>query len=81
MARIEGIPTGFENEVMVDNAHLEEPFTGDITQGNICHFIPGFFFFSHETRLAVATILTFMQDVRVVIAIHPMDYHVFYRSV
>lgn len=74
----------------VDNAHLEEPpsvkpagapFIGDIMHGNICHFIPGYFEFFHETRLAVATILTFMPGVRVVVATHPMDYHVFYRSV
>lgn len=57
------------------------PFIGDIIRENICIFIPGYFEFFHEVRIALATISTFMPGVRVVIATHPMDYHVFHRSV
>lgn len=81
---------GKVNSTPADGTHMgeppsikpaEAPFIGDIMHGNICHFIPGYFEFFHEARLAVASILTFMPGVRVVIATHPMDYHVFDRSV
>ena len=55
------------------------PFIGDITRGNICVFIPGYFDFFHETRLAVDAILNFMPGVRVAIATDPKEYHVFHR--
>lgn len=54
-------------------------FIGDITRGNICIFTPGYFDLFHETRIAISSISTFMPGVRVVVATHPMDYHVFHR--
>ena len=79
------------NEIIpMDYTYLKEepssnlaaiPFIGDIKRGDICIFIPGYFEFFHETRIAVSTISTFMPGVRVAIATHPMDYRVFYRWV
>ena len=54
-------------------------FIGNITYSNICIYVPGYFEFFHETQLTVNSIFAFMPGVRVVIATHPMDYHVFYR--
>lgn len=68
----------FSNEVSTISPK-EKEFLGGIKHGNICIFIPGYFEFFHETRLAVDSIYSFMPGVRVVIATHPMDYHVFYR--
>ena len=53
-------------------------FVDDITQGDICIFLPGYFQLLHETRLSVASISTFMPGVRVVIATLPMYYSVFH---
>lgn len=84
------VKVGKKLSTSVNGARLEEPpginpaaapFVGDIMHGNICLFIPGYFEFFHEARLAVESVLTFMPGVRIVIATHPMDYHVFYRSV
>ena len=55
------------------------PFVGNITHGNICVFIPGYFAFFHETKLAVETVLSFMPGVKVVIPTHPMEHHAFRR--
>lgn len=71
-----------------DNMYLKEhanaklaskAFFRDIMSGNICIFIPGYFDLFYETRLTVSSISTFMPGVMVVIATHPIDYHVFHR--
>lgn len=67
------------NELSVDVGPASIAFIGDIIRDNICIFIPGYFEFFHETRVGVASIETFMPGVRVAIATHPMDYHVFHR--
>ena len=57
------------------------PFIGDVRRGNICIFTSGYFDFFHETRLLVETIMEFMPGVKVAVATHPMDYHVYNRYV
>jgi len=89
IARIHyGIEAGTAGTNPVGGAYLKDSttlnpgaitFIGNITHGNICVYVPGYFEFFHETQLTVNSIFAFMPGVRVVIATHPMDYHVFYR--
>lgn len=68
----------YVKELISTNPGLK-PFFGDIVRGNICIFIPGYFDLFHETRVTMSSISTFMPGVTMVIATHPMDYHVFNR--
>lgn len=72
-----------------NSADLKEPlchvnlattlFVDNVTHGDICIFLPGYFQFFHETRIAAASISNFMPGVRVVVATHPIYFNVFHR--
>lgn len=54
-------------------------YTGNITRGQICVFMRGYFDFFSETKVSVDSVLHFMPGVRVRIATSPTDFHVFNR--
>ena len=60
----------------VDPPALQFP---NMSREQICVFLPGFFEFFHETNATIASIRKFMPGVRVTIATHPTDFHVFSR--
>eukprot|EP00903_Cladosiphon_okamuranus_P021318 g19589.t1 len=56
------------------------PFTGDITRGEVCAFMKGYFDFLPETRVSVSSVLYFMPGMQIGIATNPGDFHVFNRT-
>lgn len=54
-------------------------YSGDITRGEVCAFLPGYFEFLPETRVSVSSVLHFMPGMRVGIATNPVDFQVFNR--
>lgn len=76
-------------ETVVDSSSPVDPaspmelpavkFPDSITNENICVFISGYFEFYHETKVSIQSVQKFMPGVRVTIATHPMDFHVFNR--
>lgn len=54
-------------------------YNGNITRGEMCAFILGYFEFLPETSVTVSSVLHFMPGMRVGIATHPGDFHVFNR--
>eukprot|EP00903_Cladosiphon_okamuranus_P008190 g7887.t1 len=76
-------------EVDVSYTALTEPqpevdfaatiFRGNITRGEMCAFMVGYFEFLEETTVGVSSVLHFMPGMRVGIATHPTDYDVFNR--
>lgn len=66
-----------------EDEEIEDPATteyfANITHGEICAFMRGYFEFLTETNASVASILEFMPGVRVGIAAGPRDFHVYNR--
>lgn len=71
------------NEVDERHALYGDPgvdgFPGGLKRTHICAFIPGYFEFLPETDITVSSIVQFMPGMRIVIATHPMDFHVYNR--
>ena len=55
------------------------PYIGNITRGEICAFMVGYFEFFSETEISVSSVTHFMPGMRVRIATTPRDFHVFNR--
>lgn len=79
----EAVEIAFDSSSPIDPASpTESPavkFPDDITNENICVFISGYFEFYHETKVSIESVKKFMPGVRVTVASHPMDFHVFNR--
>lgn len=58
-------------------AHAASIYSGNITRGEICAFMVGYFEFFSETKAAVSSVVHFMPGMRTGIATHPRDFHVF----
>lgn len=71
------VPEALEVGMMTAPATMA--YSGDITRGEVCAFMPGYFDFLPETRVSVASVLHFMPGMKVGIATNPMDFHVFNR--
>lgn len=54
-------------------------FAQDVVRGEMCAFVPGYFMFIAETKVTVQSVLHFMPGMRVVVAVHPSDAHVYGR--
>ncbi|CAM9750544.1 unnamed protein product [Ectocarpus sp. 4 AP-2014] len=50
------------------------------SRGEMCAFMGGYFDFMSETTSSVHSVLEFMEGMRIAIATHPMDFHVFNRT-
>eukprot|EP00903_Cladosiphon_okamuranus_P015305 g14139.t1 len=55
-------------------------YRGDTTRGEMCAFLVGYFEFLPEARVAVSSVSHFMPGMKVGIATHPWDFHVFNRT-
>ncbi|CAM9423519.1 unnamed protein product, partial [Hapterophycus canaliculatus] len=55
--------------------------SGNVLRSEMCAFLRGYFEFLAETEVAVSSILQLMPGMRVGIATHPRDYHVFNRTI
>lgn len=53
--------------------------SGNITRGQMCAFMVGYFEFFPETKVAVSSVVHFMPGMRIGIATNPKDFHVFNR--
>lgn len=62
----------------VDDASIT--YSGNITRGEMCAFLSGYFEFLPEARVAVSSVVHFMPGMRVGIATNPRDFQVFNRS-
>lgn len=54
-------------------------YSGNVTRGELCAFMIGYFEFLPETTVAVSSVVHFMPGMRVGIATNPRDFHVFNR--
>lgn len=57
----------------------EIKFTDQITRGQLCIFMPGYFEFLGETSVLTYSVLYFMPGARVMIPTSSLDFHVFNR--
>lgn len=60
-------------------AHAATTFGGNVTRGEMCAFILGYFEFLPETSVTVSSVTHFMPGMRVGIATSPVDFSVFNR--
>eukprot|EP00903_Cladosiphon_okamuranus_P017930 g16498.t1 len=56
-------------------------YSGDITRGDLCAFMVGYFEFLPEASAAVSSVTHFMPGMKIGIATHPRDFHVYNRAV
>lgn len=70
-------PAKEESEGVKDPSEIM--FTEDISRGQICAFLPGYFEFLAECRLSVVSILHFMPGIPVVVPTSQLDFHAFNR--
>ncbi|CAM9634328.1 unnamed protein product, partial [Scytosiphon promiscuus] len=71
--------TWLRQQAKLENNAAVTPFV-KIVRSDICAFIPGYFKFISETRVSVESIATFMPGMRVVVAVHPSDSHVYRKA-
>lgn len=60
-------------------ANASTLYSGDITRGEMCAFMTGYFEFLPETRVAVSSVTHFMAGMKVGIATSFADFHAFNR--
>eukprot|EP00903_Cladosiphon_okamuranus_P019502 g17934.t1 len=61
-------------------AQAATSYSGNVTRGEMCAFMTGYFEFLPETRVAVSSVTHFMPGMKVAIATNPVDFHVFNRT-
>ena len=64
---------------MEDEDSASIPFHGDVTRGDMCAFIPGYFQFIAETEVSIQSVVHFMPGMRVVVAVHLNDFSVYQK--
>lgn len=74
---IDDSQVGEETASEVDDPQL--PYTDDISRGQLCAFVPGYFEYLSETNLTVRSIQRFMPGMKVAIATAALDFHVYNR--
>lgn len=55
------------------------PFNDDVSRGEMCAFIPGYFQFIAETEVTIKSVVHFMPGMRVVVAVHLSDFPVYQK--
>eukprot|EP00903_Cladosiphon_okamuranus_P017929 g16497.t1 len=67
-------------DIGIMTANASTPYSGNITRGEMCAFMTGYFEFLPEIRVAVSSVTHFMAGMKVGIAASPTDFHVFNRT-